>query len=177
MENMIYLSLVYLVLVEYYIKLFVCEKVYVEQYDNYVKQIYCNCCVIVVVDGLLVLIIFMEKSGIFKCLMKDVCILDYGNWCYIYWNVLVVVYRNSFFFEYYVDDFYVFYEKKYVFLWDYNQEICFLVCDLIDIYFYMEGIMEYCMEFVLGEVDFCEIIYLKCDWCEVDVDFCFKFYY
>lgn len=86
--------------------------------------------------------------------MKDVRISDHGNWRHIHWNALVAAYRNSPFFEYYADDFHVFYEKKYAFLWDYNQEICSLVCDLIDIHPRMEGTTEYCMEFVPGEVDF-----------------------
>jgi hypothetical protein len=46
MENTIYLSSAYLAPVEYYTKLFACEKAYVEQYDNYVKQTYRNRCVI-----------------------------------------------------------------------------------------------------------------------------------
>ena len=51
MENTIYLSSAYLAPVEYYTKLFACEKVYVEQYDNYVKQTYRNRCVIAAADG------------------------------------------------------------------------------------------------------------------------------
>ena len=50
MENTIYLSSAYLAPVEYYTKLFACEKVYVEQYDNYVKQTYRNRCVIAAAD-------------------------------------------------------------------------------------------------------------------------------
>lgn len=148
MENTIYLSSAYLALVEYYTKLFACEKAYVEQYDNYVKQTYRNRCVIAAADGPLALTIPTEKSGTPKCLMKDVRISDHGNWRHIHWNALVAAYRNSPFFEYYADDFRVFYEKKYAFLWDYNQEICSLVCDLIDIHPHMEGTTEYCMEFV-----------------------------
>ena len=151
MENTIYLSSAYLAPVEYYTKLFACEKAYVEQYDNYVKQTYRNRCVIAAADGPLALTIPTEKSGTPKCLMKDVRISDHGNWRHIHWNALVAAYRNSPFFEYYADDFHVFYEKKYAFLWDYNQEICSLVCDLIDIHPRMEGTTEYCMEFVPGE--------------------------
>ena len=39
MENTIYLSSAYLAPVEYYTKLFACEKAYVEQYDNYVNRL------------------------------------------------------------------------------------------------------------------------------------------
>ena len=36
------------------------------------------------------------------------------------------------FFEYYADDFAPFYEKKYEFLLDFNEELRRLVCDLLD---------------------------------------------
>ena len=55
MENTIYVSSAYLAPVEYYTKLFACEKIYVEQYDNYVKQTYRNRCVIAAADGPLAL--------------------------------------------------------------------------------------------------------------------------
>ena len=70
MENTIYLSSAYLAPVEYYTKLFACEKAYVEQYDNYVKQTYRNRCVIAAADGPLALTIPTEKSGTPKCLMR-----------------------------------------------------------------------------------------------------------
>lgn len=44
--------------------------------------------------------------------MKDVRISDHGNWRHIHWNALVAAYRNSPFFEYYADDFRVFYERN-----------------------------------------------------------------
>lgn len=44
--------------------------------------------------------------------MKDVRISDHGNWRHIHWNALVAAYRNSPFFEYYADDFHVFYERN-----------------------------------------------------------------
>ena len=91
MENTIYLSSAYLAPVEYYTKLFACEKAYVEQYDNYVKQTYRNRCVIAAADGPLALTIPTEKSGTPKCLMKDVRISDHGNWRHIHWNALVMI--------------------------------------------------------------------------------------
>ena len=112
MENTIYLSSAYLAPVEYYTKLFACEKAYVEQYDNYVKQTYRNRCVIAAADGPLALTIPTEKSGTPKCLMKDVRISDHGNWRHIHWNALVAAYRNSPFFEYYADDFHAFMKRN-----------------------------------------------------------------
>ena len=121
MEKIIYVGSAYLAPVEYYTKLFAYDKVYVERYDNYVKQTYRNRCVIAAADGPLALTIPTEKSDGNKCLMKDVRISDHGNWRHIHWHALVAAYKHSPFFDYYADDFRVFYEKKYPFLWDFNQ--------------------------------------------------------
>lgn len=177
MEKTIYLSSAYLAPVEYYTKLFEYDKVYVEQYDNYVKQTFRNRCVIAGADGPLALTIPTEKNEGLKCLMKDVRISDHGNWRHMHWNALVSGYRNSPFFEYYADDFRVFYEKKYPFLWDFNQGLCELVCQLIDIHPCMEGTMEYRTEFATGEDDFREIIHPKKDYRKADMSFCPKPYY
>lgn len=177
MDKTIYLSSAYLAPVEYYTKLFAYDKVCVEQYDNYVKQTYRNRCVIAAADGPLALTIPTEKGEGPKCLMKDIRISDHGNWRHMHWNALVAGYRNSPFFEYYADDFCVFYEKKYPFLWDFNRELCDLVCNLIDIHPRMEATTEYRTEFASGEADFREIIHPKQDYKVVDIDFNPKPYY
>ena len=161
MEKTVYLTSAYFAPVEYYAKLYAADKACIERYDNYVKQTYRNRCVIAAADGPLALTIPTEKSDTLKCPMKDVRISDHGNWRHMHWNALVSNYRNSPFFEYYADDFRVFYEKKFPFLWDFNQEICALVCDLIDIHPQMEGTTEYRTSFVEGEQDFREVIHPK----------------
>ena len=45
---------------------------------------------------------------------------------------MVSAYNMSPFFEYYADDLAPFYEKKYEFLLDFNEELRRLVCDLLD---------------------------------------------
>lgn len=89
----------------------------------------------------------------------------------MHWNALVAGYRNSPFFEYYADDFRVFYEKRYAFLWDFNQELCSLVCDLIDIHPRIEPTTDYRMEFAPGEDDFREAIHPKRNFAEADKGF------
>ena len=91
MEKIIYVGSAYLAPVEYYTKLFAYDKVYVERYDNYVKQTYRNRCVIAAADGPLALTIPTEKSDSNKCLMKDVRISDHGNWRHIHWHALVAL--------------------------------------------------------------------------------------
>ena len=177
MEKTVYLTSAYLGPVEYYAKLFACEKAYIERYDNYVKQTYRNRCVIAATDGPLSLTIPTEKSDSLKCTMKDIRISDHGNWRHMHWNALVSNYRNSPFFEYYADDFRIFYERKYPFLWDFNQEICALVCELIDIHPQMEATSEYLKEVPDTALDFREIIHPKRDYKQEDQTFIAEPYY
>ena len=177
MEKKIYLTSAYFAPVEYYAKLYAADTAYIECYDNYVKQTYRNRCVIAATDGPLALTIPTEKSATAKCPMKDVRISDHGNWRHMHWNAFVSSYRNSPFFEYYADDFRGFYEKKYSFLWDFNQEICNLVCELIDIHPQMEGTSEYRTELALNEQDFRDRIHPKKDFKVEDPTFHAEPYY
>ena len=177
MGNTIYLSSAYLAPVAYYAELLACEKTFIERHDNYVKQTYRNRCVIAASDGPLALTIPTEKSDTLKCPMKDIRISDHGNWRHMHWNALVSNYRNSPFFEYYADDFRVFYEKKFPFLWDFNQEICALVCELIDIHPLMEGTTEYRTSFENGEQDLREWIHPKRDASLNEIGFVAEPYY
>ncbi len=170
-EEAVCLSSAYWAPVAYYTKLYAYSTVQVERYDHYVKQTYRNRCVIASANGPLALIVPTEKSDSSKCLMKDIRISDHGNWQHVHWNAFVSNYRLSPYFDYYADDFRVFYERKYPFLWDFNLAICKVVCDLIDIHPYIEGTGTYCVQLPPGEADFREIIHPKRDWHETDVTF------
>lgn len=104
----------------------------IEVHDHYVKQTFRNRCVIDSPNGPLALTIPVEKSN-GHILMKDVRISEHGNWRHQHWNALCSSYRQSPFFEYYQDDFAPFYEHRWEFLADFNQELQDLVCSLIDI--------------------------------------------
>ena len=130
--NIAYLSSAYLAPVEYYTKLLAYDKVFVEQYDHYIKQTYRNRCTIAGPSGELALSIPTVKPDTLKCPMKDIRISDHGNWRHLHWNAIESAYNSTPFFEYYKDDFRPFYEKKYEFLLDFNEELRRLVCDLLD---------------------------------------------
>ena len=127
-----YLSSAYLAPVEYYTKLLEYDKIYVEQHDHYIKQTYRNRCTIAGPDGELALSIPTVKPDTLKCPMKDIRISDHGNWRHLHWNAIESAYNSTPYFEYYKDDFRPFYEKKYEFLLDFNEELRRLVCDLLD---------------------------------------------
>lgn len=132
MKDEVILGSAYLAPVEYYTKLFAYPSVYVERYDHYMKQTYRNRCVIASADGPLALTIPTEKGDDLKCLMKDIRISDHGNWRHVHWNAFVAAYKHSPFFDYYADEFHRFFEQKYVFLFDFNLDLCEWVCQQID---------------------------------------------
>ena len=129
----ILLSSAYLPPVQYFAHLQSAEQVWIEQYDHYQKQTYRNRCVIAAPDGPLSLIVPIEKPITQKAFMRDIRISDHGNWRHLHWNAIESAYNHTPFFEYYKDDFRPFYEKKFDFLVDYNEQLCQLVCQLIDI--------------------------------------------
>ena len=173
----VYIATAYLGPIQQYCKMLQYPEVRIETAENYVKQTYRNRCSIAAANGPLSLSIPIVKPDTLKCQTKDIRISDHGNWRHLHWNALVSAYNMSPFFEYYADDFAPFYEKKYEFLIDFNEELCRMVCELIDIHPTIERTSEYKMEFAPGESDFREVIHPKKDFREVDKEFVPQPYY
>ena len=172
-----YLSSAYLAPVEYYTKLLTYDRIFIEQHDHYMKQTYRNRCTIAGPDGEIALSIPTVKPDSLKCPMKDIRISDHGNWRHLHWNSIESAYNSTPFFEYYKDDFQPFYEKKYEFLADFNEELCNLVCELIDIQPVMERTSDYKTTFTPDEYDFREAIHPKKDYHLTDPEFIPRPYY
>ena len=177
MGNTVYLSSAYMAPVEYFTKLYAYSNVFVEQHDNYLKQTYRNRCIIASADGPLTLSIPTEKISQLKCPMKDIRISDHGNWRRLHWTALESAYSSSPFFDYYRDEFQPFFEKKYDYLYDFNEEICSLICELIDIHPTICRTNEYKQQFAPYEHDFREIIHPKKEYVTFDPVFIPKPYY
>lgn len=158
------LSSAYLAPVEYYTKLLAYDRVFVEQHDHYIKQTYRNRCTIAAPDGELALSIPTVKPDTLKCPLRDIRISDHGNWRHLHWNAIESAYNHTPYFEYYKDDFRPFYEKKYEFLADFNEELCRLVCSLIDMQPTVERTTEYRSLPSQDEDDFRERIHPKKDF-------------
>jgi len=169
----IYLSSAYLAPVQYYTKFIMAGTVYIEQYDNYIKQTYRNRCTIISANGSISLSIPVEHSSGDKTFMKDIKISDHGNWQHMHWNAIISAYNSSPFFEYYQDDFYQFYHKKYTFLFDFNNELQRLILDLLNID--KPNLIltsEYKTDFFDNDFDLRDCIHPKKDWTILDK--CFK---
>lgn len=155
MDTSVYISIAYLGPVQQYVKLYQYPDVYIETAENYIKQSYRNRCNIAGANGVLPLSVPIVKPDTLKCLTKDIRISDHGNWRHLHWNALVSAYNMSPFFEYYEEDFAPFYEKKYKYLFDFNEELRRLLCELLDI----QPIIHYTDHYKTGVVnDFREII-------------------
>ena len=131
--NIAYLSTTYLGPVQQYAKLAQYDAIYMEREENYIKQTYRNRCVLAAANGPLTLSVPIVKPNDLKCPTKEIRISDHGNWRHLHWNALVSAYNMSPFFEYYADDFAPFYERRYTFLFDFNEALRQLICELIDL--------------------------------------------
>lgn len=101
--------------------------------DSYRKQTLRNRCRIASADGPLALTIPVEKPLPGQNRMRDIRISDHGRWRHVHWNALKSAYQNSPFFEYYADELAPFYEQKWEFLADFNEELMHLMCCWLDI--------------------------------------------
>ena len=172
----VYLSTAYLAPVQYYTKLMAAQCIRVEHCENYIKQSYRNRCLIAGPDGVLPLTIPVEKTDNPKCPVRDIRISDHGQWRHLHWNALVSAYNHTPFFEYYKDDLQPFYEKKYAFLVDFNEELCRLMCGLIGLEPVMEATTTYASDVPQGWTDCRDSIHPKRPYTE-DADFSPKPYY
>ena len=129
-----YMSTAYLAPVQYYSILTVFDEIHLETNENYPKQTYRNRCHIASANGLQALTVPVDKPPTLKALIRDIRISNHGNWRHTHWNALVSAYNLSPFFEYYADDFHSYYEKQYVFLFDFNEALRTMVCRLLDIH-------------------------------------------
>ena len=116
--------------VQWYQKLYRADVVSIDVDETFVKQSFRNRCYIAAANGVQALTVPIEKAR----LMRDVRISDHGDWRRVHWNAIMSAYGESPFFEYYQDDLRPFYERRWEFLVDFNEEIRQTVCSLIDIH-------------------------------------------
>ena len=131
------LSTTYFGPVQWYQKLHRADTVLIEQWESFLKQTYRNRCLIATTNGVQALTVPVEGnaplSTLHSPLIKDIRISDHGNWRHLHWNALQSAYGESPFFEYYQDDIRPFFEKRWTFLFDFNEAIRQKMCELIDI--------------------------------------------
>ena len=126
------LSTAYLGCIQYFEKFLIYDKLILEQFENFPKQTYRNRCNIMNANGLQTLSIPVVKSRS-KQFTKDVKISYDENWQQHHWRSIESAYRNSPFYEHYIDYFASFYENKFEFLLDFNHQLLETVFEIFEI--------------------------------------------
>jgi hypothetical protein len=126
------LSTAYLGPVQYFSKFLIYDKIWIEAEENYQKQSYRNRCVILTSNGRLGLSIPVTKDKP-KTKTKDIRIDHSVDWQKDHWNAIESAYSASPFFEFFVDDFLPFFQKKYTYLLDFNTELLEMVINHLEI--------------------------------------------
>ena len=176
MSSSIIIPSCYLAPICYYSLMMNCPEVHIEKWEYYIKQTYRNRCSIGTESGIMHLTVPVTKA-LPQTPVKDIRISDHGNWRHLHWHALMSAYSESPFFEYYADDIRPFFEKKWDFLYDFNQEACHTVCSLLDIHPNIQPTSEYIKKDDLPKdiFDFREAIDPKHP--AVDADFVPRRYY
>ncbi len=116
------LSTTYLGPVQFYTKFLLYDQLLIETRENYQKQSYRNRCIILSANGRLPLTIPVTKDQP-KVLTRDIRIDNTLEWQKNHWTSIESAYSASPFFEFFMDDFLPFYNRRYEFLLDFNLEL------------------------------------------------------
>lgn len=94
-----------------------------EQFEHFPKQTYRNRASIYSPNGKLDITVPVVRGSKMRTPLKDVKISYDFNWQRLHWMSLESCYRSSAYFEFYEDEFALFYNKRFDFLFDYNFEL------------------------------------------------------
>lgn len=147
MEQGAVLPLFYLPPVEYFSKLIKFNPhILFEIHEHFPKQTYRNRACIYSPNGKLDLIIPVKKGANGHTAMKDVKISYDFDWQRLHWQSMQTCYRSSAYFEFYEDELAPFYEKKFDFLKDYNEQLLSLLLRFLKIDSSINYTQEYKLE-------------------------------
>ncbi len=146
------------------------NKPQIEKHCNYIKQTYRNRCDILAANGVISLTVPVAKGRRMKVKTRDIEISYDTNWQSLHWKSIVSAYNSSPFFEFYMDDFKPFFEKKYQYLFDLNVDILTVILDALDLDTNIEFTNDYNKTEDV-EVDYRNIIHPKKDYKLIDPNF------
>jgi hypothetical protein len=101
------------------------DHIIIEAAENYQKGSFRNRCHIAGPNGMQRLSVPLEKGKHQKTPIREVRISYTEPWQRLHWRAIKTAYGNAPFFEHYETELAVFFEKKYPFLFDLNQEILY----------------------------------------------------
>jgi len=129
----ILLSTAYLPPIQYFTKFLLHPEVWIESQENFIKQTYRNRTIILSANGPEALIVPIEKGRSPKQNISDLRISYDTSWSRSHWQAIVSAYHSTPFFEILEDDFRPYFEKKFNFLLDFNQQISQTIMDIMEL--------------------------------------------
>ncbi len=133
---------------------------YIEQYENFGKQSYRNRCEIMTANGVIALTVPVAKANS-KTLVKDLKIVYTTPWQKLHFKGIESAYKNSPYYEYYIDDLLPLFEKKETFLLDLNNRILSMVSGWLKLEKEIRFTDNYIPEGTPGYTDFRSAIHPK----------------
>jgi hypothetical protein len=128
---MVLLSTAYFAPISYYILIANNIDVILEKHENFNRQSYRNRCRIYSANGLQDLVVPIVKNKSEKTKITEVQISYDTLWQKQHYKAIEAAYRNSPFYEFYIDDLKIFFDKPYTHLYQMNMEILQKICQLI----------------------------------------------
>ena len=159
MDNLL-LNTSYFAPITYFSAISQSKMVYIEQFENFGKQSYRNRCEIMTANGVLPLTVPVAKANS-KTLVKDLKIMYVTPWQKLHFRSIESAYKNSPYYDYYIDELIPFFERKEIFLLDLNQSI---LCTLLKILNLQRSILltsDYILEFETTYTDLRDAIHPK----------------
>ncbi|MCD4698057.1 MAG: WbqC family protein [Bacteroidales bacterium] len=117
----------------YYAYFFLDKTIFIENKEYYIKQTYRNRTVIMTSNGLLPLIIPVIKVNGNHTKVKDILISNAEKWQQLHWRTISSAYSNSPYFMYYKDALEPFYQKRFDFLFEFNQKLLNTILGILSI--------------------------------------------
>lgn len=124
------LSTAYFPPIYYFSRIVQGSAITIEKEENFQKQTYRNRCVILGANGPLNLTIPVQHEQP-KIKISELSIAYHTNWQIIHFRAVESAYRNSPYFEYYIDDIKGFFKEKHALLFDFNMSILKTCLNLI----------------------------------------------
>lgn len=179
MKSTVLLSTAYLPPISFFSKLYAYDEVCLEAHESYHKQSYRNRCFIADANGPLPLTVPVDRLGKSKCLTGEVMVSEHGNWRHVHRNAFVSAYKNSPFFDYYVDEFFDLLNSSEPHLFRFNLDLITWICRQIDLDVHISATNEYVPADALPAHvdDFRELIHPKIKIETFDKHFFAKPYY
>ena len=140
---MLLLSTAYFAPIQYYSKLIQDKQVVLERHEHFNKQSYRNRCTIYTANGLLDLVVPVARTREPKIPVTEIEISYDTLWQKLHFKAIESAYRRSPFYEYYIDDLMMFFDRRHRYLYNFNMLILQTVCRLVKIPFCVEESLNY----------------------------------